>query len=496
MKTAIFFSFVAAMPLAAGTPWMRLPLDLEMPVNMASNGLQGVSIHAAERISQAGNLLSEDATVGTALPAGRSEAVVKLAAQQVAEMARFMNDGAEGRMVVLGSTNASDWELLGRVTFGTRTRTVETRFAGAQGRFVRLVFDLARAGTIRTFKLYGRSDVSEWEVVSGERADGDEHSGQDERADRPHAGSLNWAGGFDDARPIYAHPIPKSLDKRRYTENLYEFPAVEEPCRTVVYDLGRVRAIKHFSTAYSMVPTRVDVFVFSNLPEKTDWREKTTLDPAIFDLVDPVATGLDATGIGNMKHVPEGGVTGRYIAVRYRPMGWSQTACLRDSGAGLFATAPLWKSTLASLAGARGYMTALLEHGLPEIGPRFVAAKEEKKDEKKTGDDAGAKEEGGTEETDSNEPDADNASSPGEFEATIEIADESSLGVPRPDAGGTPGQQQANSAFPAFGIFSATTTSAVTGPRALPGTVGPRSTRARALPRIVPPPVQYLSPKP
>lgn len=497
MKTATFsFLFVAAMPLLADTPWTRLPLNVEMPVNMASNGLEGVSIHSAERVSQAENLLSEDATVGTVLPAGRSEVVVKLAAQQVAEMARFMNDGTEGRIVVLGSTDASDWELLGRVTFGTGRRTVETRFGGGQGRFVKLIFDLARAGTIRAFKLYGPSDVSDWEVVSGERAKAAEHG--DGEAARAHTGSLNWAGGFDDARPIYAHPTPKHLEARRFTENLYEFPSVTEPCRTVVYDLGRVRAIKHFSTAYSLVPTRVEVFVFSNLPEKTDWREKTTLDPAVFDLVDPVATGVDAAGIGNMKHVPEGGVTGRYIAVRFRPMADSQTAWVRrDPGASL-AAVPVWKSTLASLSGARGLVAGFLERGLPEIGPRFVAAKDGKKGGKKSDDEGEAGDDEDTDETDGESEDANasNSPAPGEFEATIEIADESNRGALRSEAGGTPSQQSNNNAFPSFGIFSITSSGAVTVPRPLAGTVGPKSNRPRNPLPIVRPPAQNLSPSP
>ena len=496
MKTATFsFLLVAAMPLLADTPWMRLPMNAEMPVNMASSGLEGVSIHSAERVSHAENLLSEDATVATALPAGRSELVVKLAAQQVAEMARFMNDGTEGRMVVLGSTDASDWELLGRVTFGTGTRTVETRFGGGQGRFVKLIFDLARAGTIRAFKLYGPSDASDWEVVSGERARADERG--DEQAARAHTGSLNWAGGFDEARPIYAHPTPKRLETRRYTENLYEFPAVTEPCRTVVYDLGRVRAIKHFSTAYSLAPVRVEIFVFSNLPEKTDWREKTTLDPAVFDFVDPVATGVDTTGIGHMKHVPEGGITGRYIAIRYRPMGRSQTVWLRDPGTSL-ATQPDWKSSLASLSGARGLVAGLLERGFPEIGPRFVAAKNGKKGGKKSDDDDEAGDEEDTDETDGENEDlnASNSPAPREFEATIEIADESNRGALRPDAGGTPGQQSNNHSFPSFGIFSISSSGAATGPRALAGTVGPKSNRPRNPLPIVRPPAQNLSPQP
>ena len=68
-----------------------------------------------------------------------------------------------------------------------------------------------------------------------------------------------------------------------------------------------------------MCPTRVEIFTFTNLPEKHDENGGTLLDPGLFELVEPVAVGEDADGQGHMRQIPDEPLVARYIAVRYEP---------------------------------------------------------------------------------------------------------------------------------------------------------------------------------
>ncbi len=292
----------------AATSWPRLPVVEQIPVNLAS-AATGAAITSSACLINPEAMLSEDATTETTLVAGHNEAVIRMAGQQIVEVSRFMNDGLIGMVEFSGSPDGKIWTSLARVPVSSVNRNVEARFAGALAKYIKLSFELTQGGTLRIFKLYGLAQDGDYNVVPASSSTSE--SGRDDTKE------VNWASGLGGARAIYAHPMPSNASEPSLTESLFQFPRSPEKYRTIVYDLGRMRDIRRFSTAYTKRPTRLTIYIFTNLPEACDWRGKLTLDPAIFDKVDPVASAEDTGGIGHMKQQPGTPLYARYIALRF-----------------------------------------------------------------------------------------------------------------------------------------------------------------------------------
>ena len=290
---------------SASAAWPRLPYAESRPVNLASKAIPGTSLTASNGIQNASSLISSGAGDPAVIQAGSSSAVLKLFSQQVVDNVFFVNEGAEGKATFTGSADNKDWSNLGHVIFSSKDRFVAAHFAEAQVKYVKVSFDAAKGGSIRSFNIFGAASDKDFKLKPASSSEG--------------GVSVNLASGAGGAHAIYAFPSPTNIGELSARNNVFKFPKTSDKYRTIVYDLGTPRTVKQFSTSYSQRPVRIEVFAFEELPEKKDWRGKLTLDPAVFNTVKPVATGEDPRGLGHIRIVPSKPVTAQYVALRFEP---------------------------------------------------------------------------------------------------------------------------------------------------------------------------------
>ncbi|MFZ4764703.1 MAG: hypothetical protein ACOYMN_07080 [Roseimicrobium sp.] len=308
MKPAFFVTILASLAVIgnASAAWLRLPSAQSAPINLANRSVLGTTITSSGNISNAEALIAGDPVAEARLSAGSSELVFTLTAQMLIDAASFVNDGASGKVVISSSADSKAWTQLAQAVFEESDRYVPVKFAGAQAKYVRLSFEVAKGSPIRSLNLSGANKLTDYKafvVPEGTK-----------KAVEVDATTLARS-----SRPIYMFPTPTNVGDADGARTSFKFPKTNERFRTVVYDLGSVRTIKKFNAAYSRTPTRLQVFAFEQLPEKQDWRGKMTLDPAIFDANKPSAAGEDARGEGHIQVTPEKPVAAQYVALRFEP---------------------------------------------------------------------------------------------------------------------------------------------------------------------------------
>jgi len=299
---AVIIGSILAVP-SSQAAWQRLGGLDKRPVNDADASISGTGIAVSTGIGQPENLLRSDSASGSKLPIGASEVVINLGRQVVSNYVTFMNDGAEGRISVSSSVDQRSWTSLSRDVFTGADRMITLRFAGAQGKYVKLEFDLGKAGTIRGLGIYGNDTDYDFKV----------------RETNASPGPMNVAGGLGGSRVIYIHPAPVGGDELAERYNKFVFPESADRFRTVIYDLGQPRTLTEIGSVHSARPVRVFAYTFETLPEKEDWRHRRSFDPAVFDSMKPVATAEDSLGVGYVKAKLSKSVRARYIALRWEP---------------------------------------------------------------------------------------------------------------------------------------------------------------------------------
>lgn len=307
MKSAYLIALTAVLSSfnVANAAWQKMPAVKSAPVNVSSESIVGAKVVSSSGISNTQSLLTDDPAQFAKLSTGASSAVIDISNQTMVEFASFINEGATGVATLSASTNNRDWVALTKQPLDSATRLVELKFAGVQAKYVRISFELSKAGSITSLKLLGSSRISDYlpQVVK--------KKGKDSSYD-------DISVGIDGTKPVYMYPTPTFYGELENGQASYKFPKTSEKYRTIIYDLGDVETLGKFSAAYSKVPTRVEIFVFEQLPEKQDWRGKTTFDPATLDGMKPLAVGEDAKGLGyiDIKTKP---VIAKYVVMRFEP---------------------------------------------------------------------------------------------------------------------------------------------------------------------------------
>lgn len=298
-KPLIYAALAALLPFISHAAWQRLPAAANRPVDLAIGSLEGVKIHSSNNIGQVSSLLSDSVNATATLPTGESDAVIDLGRVFLVERVAFYNLGGEGKFSVAGSADNSSWVPLGQSVFGTADDAVALRFAGVQARYVKVAFDLSRGAMVKNFTLHGTQATSSVQAIKGKIS--------------------NMSSGLSGARVIYAHPNPTGGAAEGSRYGSFAFPESAEKYRTVIYDLGRPRVLNEFGSVHSPRPVRLEVFAFTELPEKEDWKGRRTFDVAVLDDTEPVASVEDAKGVGYAKVKPSKSVTARYVALRWEP---------------------------------------------------------------------------------------------------------------------------------------------------------------------------------
>ncbi|WP_139373331.1 hypothetical protein [Prosthecobacter debontii] len=266
--------------------------------------LSGTTVYDSKGLNPANALLLSDPVKPVNLPAGKSEAVLKFAKQSVVKDVSFVSDGIEGKVALSTSTDGNAWSPVDNAVFSASDRMIKLSGGAAQGRYLRMQFDLVRGGVIRSFQAIGSTTDANYTVSQNSDGTG---------------APVNFAAGIGGGRLLYISPELFGSNNEAVKNNLLEFPESDEKYRTAVYDLGQVRTLNEFGSVHSPRPVRFSVYAFDSLPEKEDWRGRLAFDPTVFDSSEPVARAEDSSGSGFLKAKPSKAVKSRYIALRWEP---------------------------------------------------------------------------------------------------------------------------------------------------------------------------------
>ena len=305
MRKAPAYTLIATvclLPLALAK-WARLPGIDKKPVSMGLV-LNGTIVEKASGIDGQNNLILGDPVKPVKLAAGKSEAVIKFVRQSLVKSASFVNDGLEGKVEAGLSTDGKAWSTQGSAVFSPADRLVKLDLGAAQGRYLRLQFQVVRSGTIRGLQIFGADNESNYTVTQNDDGSG---------------APVNFASGIGGGRLIYLNPEQYSSRGEAIASSQLSFPESDEKYRTAVYDLGQIRSLKEFSSVHSSRPVRLNVYTFDVLPEKEDWRGRLAFDASALENATPVASAEDTQGSGHLTIKPDKPVKTRYVAMRWEP---------------------------------------------------------------------------------------------------------------------------------------------------------------------------------
>lgn len=303
MKSALLTFSLAALALTPSShaAWQRLGIS-DRQLDTASASVTGSTISSSKGIGQPENLLADDVSVNSKLSAGQSEVVVAIGRVTIVSQVSLVNEGCEGRVSVEGSVDKNKWASLGQQVFSGSDRGLRLQFAGATVSYIKLSFDLSKAGTAKALAFYGSASDRDYQLK-----------------DEPSSTStVNIAEGVGGGRVIYMNPSPSRYED--LSTGRFEFPESPDKYRTVIYDFGKARTLTSVGSVHSPRPVRMYAYTFENeLPEKEDWRGRKSFDPVVFDGMKPVATVEDARGVGFVKTRLAKSVRCRYLALRWEP---------------------------------------------------------------------------------------------------------------------------------------------------------------------------------
>ena len=299
-------------------------LTVELPAGTSADG--------APRIVQA--LLSEDDPLGCELPAGITSLVVALPRTETLHHLDFLNLTAAGQVSVAASNvrlpaNSSRWRVLGGAQdFAQPNDVVACELGTTEARYVRVTFNLPKAGRIDTLGLFGDTTVASLGSARARQVGGRAFVGY-EQLDLGNASAqarvtkISSGGGTGEA--------DKMLDGNLRTSYTFA-PTDRHP--TAVIDLGANRTLTRTSIAFRAGPGRMDFYLTpdpnahtSIVRRNPSYSGQTAQVPEVSSSEttadrNPVAT-VQSDGRAGLQRVTVGisGETGRFLAVTFTPSG-------------------------------------------------------------------------------------------------------------------------------------------------------------------------------
>ena len=296
-------------------------LTVELPAS--------ASTEIAPRIAQA--LLSEDDPLGCELPAGITSLVVALPRTETLHHLDFLNLTAAGQVSIAASNvrlpaDSPRWRALGGAQdFAQANDVVACELGTTEARYVRVTFNLPKAGRIDTLGLFGDATVASARprTVGGRAFVGYEQLDSGNASAQARVTKISSGGGTGEA--------DKMLDGNLRTSYTFE-PTDRHP--TTVVDLGANRTLTRTSIAFRAGPGRMDFYLTpdpnahtSIVRRNPSYSGQTAQVPEVSSSEttadrNPIAT-YQSDGRPGLQRVTVGmsGETGRFLAVTFTPSG-------------------------------------------------------------------------------------------------------------------------------------------------------------------------------
>jgi hypothetical protein len=167
-------AFVIAAPITFASSGDRLPETASRNLVRATAGtriectapdghvLEMVTVNDRDSINDVSVATLNDDTVSCPLPKGQTTLVIKLPKDALLDRFSFVNENAaaEGELKISISTehltaNSPKWVDVEGVTSFTNKRLVDLLMVGVEAHYVKLTFNVAKAGRIASLGLYG-----------------------------------------------------------------------------------------------------------------------------------------------------------------------------------------------------------------------------------------------------------------------------------------------------------------------------------------------------
>ena len=303
---------------------MGARLSVELPAGTSTDG--------APRIVQA--LLSEDDPLGCELPAGKTSLVVALPRTETLHHLDFLNLTATGQVSVAASnvrlpSDSPRWRVLGGAQDFTQPNDVVACELGtAEARYVRITFDLPKAGRIDTLGLFGDTTTANVASSRARPVGGRAFVGYEQVDSGNASAQARVTKTSSGAGPAEAD---KMLDGNLRTS--YTFAPTDQHPTTVI-DLGNNRTLTRTSIAFRAGPGRLDFFLTpdpnahtSIVRRNPSYSGQTAQVPEVSSSEttadqNPIAT-VQSDGRPGLQRATVGlsAQTGRYLVVAFTPAG-------------------------------------------------------------------------------------------------------------------------------------------------------------------------------
>ena len=287
----------------------------------APNGRSSKVAAASDQKESAAALIMDDDTVSSPLPEGQTTFVIKLPAAAILDRFTFVNENAEasGELKISVSNYrlpvaSPKWvEVDGSIAF-TRKRLFNLSMVGVEARYVKLSFQVEKAGRIASLGLYGGETLQRFawrHEQTRPQISWVSNVGSTHQSSPKDQLNFNFANLYAQAHVVYVSSGALASAGRMIdddTETGFHFAASDKQ-PTVVVELRGNERLRRVSALYKLhTPGRLDVYLLNDLPQGA----------LQLDHQDPVASVTDTGGEGKsaVNFDPRGA---RYVALRWTP---------------------------------------------------------------------------------------------------------------------------------------------------------------------------------
>jgi len=271
---------------------------------------------ANEQNRSAAALIMDDDTLSCPLQEGQTTFVIKLPTTSQLDRFTFVNENAAaaGELKISVSNyqlpaSSSKWvEVDGSISFA-RKRLFNLSMVGVEARYVRLSFNVQKAGRIASLGLYGEESLEHFAARRGQvtRASNSLGVGSGRLEDML---NFDFANVYAKAHVVYVSSGRAPSARRMIDEDTvtaFQF-SESDPHPTTIVELAANERLHRVSALYKMESGRLDVYLLNELSD----------NPGDLRGAKPIASVTDQTGGGKaaVDFHPRGA---RYVALRWTP---------------------------------------------------------------------------------------------------------------------------------------------------------------------------------